>query len=58
MARLPRIESEGLRLAAKIGRERVSSVVRVTQSWYCERCAVEVYERRCLHCGKLKHEAR
>lgn len=23
-------------------------------SWYCEPCAVEVRERRCPHCGKLK----
>lgn len=21
------------------------------KSWYCEPCAVEVYERRCPHCG-------
>lgn len=27
---------------------------RAAESWYCERCAVEVYERRCPHCGKLK----
>lgn len=26
------------------------------KSWYCHKCAVEVYERRCPHCGKLEHE--
>jgi hypothetical protein len=26
------------------------------RSWYCEPCAVEVYGRRCLHCGKLKRD--
>lgn len=25
-------------------------------SWYCEQCAVEVYERRCPHCGKLEKD--
>lgn len=24
------------------------------ESWYCEPCAVAVYERRCPHCGKLE----
>jgi hypothetical protein len=24
------------------------------QSWYCEKCAVEVYSLRCLYCGKTK----
>jgi hypothetical protein len=28
------------------------------ESWYCEACAVEVYDRRCPHCGKLKSEKR
>lgn len=28
----------------------------VFKSWYCEPCAVEVYERRCPHCGKLQNE--
>jgi rubrerythrin len=23
-------------------------------SWWCEPCSVEVYDRRCPHCGKLK----
>lgn len=27
-------------------------------SWYCEPCAVEVYERRCPHCGKLERDTR
>jgi hypothetical protein len=26
------------------------------QSWYCEPCAVEVYDLRCTHCGKTKRE--
>lgn len=26
------------------------------RSWYCEPCAVEVYERRCPHCGKLEKD--
>jgi rubrerythrin len=26
------------------------------ESWYCDPCAVEVYERRCPHCGKTKRE--
>lgn len=25
-------------------------------SWYCDQCAVEVYERRCPHCGKTRRE--
>lgn len=28
------------------------------QSWYCESCAVEVYQLRCVHCGKTKRERR
>lgn len=28
------------------------------QSWYCHRCAVEVYQLRCQHCGKTKREQR
>lgn len=27
-------------------------------SWYCEPCAVEVYQLRCVHCGKTKRERR
>ena len=27
-----------------------------TPSWYCEPCAVEVYERTCPHCGKTERE--
>jgi len=26
------------------------------KSWYCDQCHVEVYERRCPHCGKLKRD--
>ena len=26
------------------------------QSWYCVPCAVEVYDRRCPHCGKLERD--
>lgn len=25
-------------------------------SWFCDPCKVEVYERRCPHCGKLERE--
>ena len=25
-------------------------------SWYCDQCCVEVYERRCPHCGKTERE--
>lgn len=25
-------------------------------SWYCDRCAVEVYDRTCPHCGKTKRQ--
>lgn len=28
------------------------------KSWYCDQCHVEVYERRCPHCGKTKRETR
>jgi rubrerythrin len=28
------------------------------KSWYCDQCHVEVYERRCPHCGKTKNERR
>lgn len=24
--------------------------------WYCDQCHVEVYDRRCQHCGKTKRE--
>gem|GEM_PF-6690130 len=27
-----------------------------TRSWYCHKCAVEVYDRRCPHCGKLEDD--
>jgi predicted RNA-binding protein with PUA domain len=27
-------------------------------SWYCEQCAVEVYQTRCRHCGKTRREKR
>lgn len=27
-------------------------------SGYCDQCHVEVYERRCPHCGKTKRESR
>lgn len=27
---------------------------KVFHSWWCEPCSVEVYHRRCPHCGKLK----
>lgn len=26
------------------------------QSWYCEPCAVEVYDRVCRHCGKTRRQ--
>lgn len=26
------------------------------RSWYCEPCAVEVYDRICQHCGKTKRQ--
>jgi rubrerythrin len=26
------------------------------QSWRCEKCRVEVHDRRCPHCGKTKRE--
>lgn len=26
------------------------------ESWYCSNCAVEVYDRRCKHCGKTERE--
>jgi hypothetical protein len=25
-------------------------------SWFCEPCKVEVYDRRCRHCGKLERD--
>lgn len=28
----------------------------VIKSWYCDPCSVEVYDRRCPHCGKTKRE--
>jgi len=31
-------------------------MARKFESWWCERCKVEVYDRRCKHCGKLKWE--
>lgn len=27
-------------------------------SWYCDQCQIEVYERRCPHCGKTWKEKR
>lgn len=29
---------------------------KAVQSWYCDRCAVEVYQVRCPHCGKTQRE--
>lgn len=26
------------------------------ESWYCDQCAVEVYQYRCKHCGKSETE--
>jgi hypothetical protein len=26
------------------------------RSWFCDPCKVEVYERRCPHCGKTERE--
>jgi hypothetical protein len=26
-------------------------------SWFCSKCKVEVYQVRCLHCGKSRHGA-
>lgn len=28
------------------------------RSWYCDQCHVEVYQLRCVHCGKSKRERR
>jgi hypothetical protein len=28
------------------------------RSWYCEPCAIEVYQPRCPHCGKTHREKR
>lgn len=28
------------------------------ESWYCEPCAVEVYQYRCKYCGKNENENR
>lgn len=28
------------------------------RSWWCDQCSVEVYDRRCVHCGKTKRERR
>lgn len=30
----------------------------LASSWFCEPCKVEVYDRRCRHCGKLEREMR
>ena len=30
----------------------------VHKSWYSDQCHVEVYERRCPHCGKTKRESK
>lgn len=37
---------------------RQALTARASESWYCDQCHVEVYERRCQHCGKTKREAR
>jgi len=26
------------------------------KSWYCDKCCVEVYQLRCVHCGKSERE--
>lgn len=30
--------------------------VTTARSWFCDPCKVEVYERRCPHCGKTERE--
>lgn len=30
--------------------------ISTSRSWYCDKCHVEVYERRCPHCGKLERD--
>ena len=27
------------------------------RSWWCDQCSVEVYQLRCIHCGKSKRES-
>ena len=34
----------------------LASGVDVREAWYCEPCAVAVYDRRCPHCGKLERD--
>lgn len=45
-------------LPAKDLRAAILSAPRetVNRSWYCDQCHVEVYERRCPHCGKTERE--
>lgn len=36
----------------QVGRKEAKKI----ESWYCECCAVEVYQYRCKHCGKSELE--
>jgi hypothetical protein len=40
----------------QIGRIFVGRKFKPKKSWWCEKCFVEVYNRRCLHCGKLERD--
>jgi ATP sulfurylase len=37
--------------------ERVIKTMPLGESWYCDKCQVEVRRRRCPHCGKSEAES-
>lgn len=55
MALYRSLHDQIMREAVACGRLKPKSV-KPRESWYCEPCAVAVYERRCPHCGKLKDD--
>lgn len=51
-----RAEIEGRKIEPRM--PKLPKATRALRSWYCEPCAVEVYQLRCPHCGKSKRERR
>lgn len=50
------MDTKGHQMPSASETERPAASCSVSQSWWCDRCSVEVYQLRCVHCGKTKQE--
>lgn len=54
--RVKRIREEDAKEEKRLFESQYQQVPWKFESWYCDKCAVEVKQVRCKHCGKSKEE--